>query len=69
MTNYARIYRLGMTPWEKYGKAAAATIAARLDREDTDRTRPVGRALDLGCCPQLRPSPSQRRQRTKHTIS
>lgn len=49
MTNYARMYRLGMTPWEKYGSAAAASIAAALDREERDRSRPLGRALDLGC--------------------
>jgi 2-polyprenyl-3-methyl-5-hydroxy-6-metoxy-1,4-benzoquinol methylase len=28
---------------------AAASIAARLDREETERSRPLGRALDLGC--------------------
>lgn len=49
MTNYARLYRLGMTPWEKYGKAAAAGIAEVLDREGDDRSGPLGRALDLGC--------------------
>jgi SAM-dependent methyltransferase len=49
MTNYTRMYRLGMTPWEKYGPAAAASIAAALDREEGDRGRPLGRALDLGC--------------------
>lgn len=49
MTNYARMYRLGMTPWEKYGPAAAASISAVLDREGNDRYRPLGRALDLGC--------------------
>jgi predicted TPR repeat methyltransferase len=49
MTNYARMYRLGMTPWEKYGPAAAASISAVLDREESDRGRPLGRALDLGC--------------------
>lgn len=49
MTNYARMYRRGMTPWEKYGPAAAASIAAVLDREEHDRGRPLGRALDLGC--------------------
>jgi SAM-dependent methyltransferase len=49
MTNYARMYRLRMTPWEKYGPAAAASISAVLDREQNDRCRPLGRALDLGC--------------------
>jgi SAM-dependent methyltransferase len=49
MTNYARMYRLGMTPWEKYGAAAAASISAVLDREENGRSRPLGRALDLGC--------------------
>jgi SAM-dependent methyltransferase len=49
MTNYARLYRFGITPWERYGTAAAASIAARLDREETERSRPLGRALDLGC--------------------
>ncbi|HSZ43520.1 MAG TPA: class I SAM-dependent methyltransferase [Trebonia sp.] len=49
MTNYARMYRLGMTPWEKYGTAAAGSIAAVLDREVHDRSRPLGRALDIGC--------------------
>ena len=49
MTNYARMYRLGITPWERYRTAAAASIAALLDREQADRTPPLGRALDLGC--------------------
>jgi SAM-dependent methyltransferase len=49
MTNYARMYRLGFTPWERYGQAAAASIAALLDCEETERSRPLGRALDLGC--------------------
>jgi SAM-dependent methyltransferase len=49
MTNYARMYRFGITPWERYRTAAAASIAARLDREETGRSRPLGRALDLGC--------------------
>ncbi len=49
MTGYALGYRLGFTPWERYGPAAAASIAALLDREETERTRPLGRALDLGC--------------------
>ena len=49
MTNYARMYRLGITPWERYATAAAASIAALLDREESERSRPLGRALDLGC--------------------
>jgi SAM-dependent methyltransferase len=49
MTNYARMYRFGITPWERYRTAAAASIAALLDREETERSRPLGRALDLGC--------------------
>jgi SAM-dependent methyltransferase len=49
MTNYARLYRFGFAPWERYGTAAAASVAALLDREETERSRPLGRALDLGC--------------------
>lgn len=49
MTNYARMYRFGFTPWERYGQAAAESIAARLDREKAGCDRPLGRALDLGC--------------------
>jgi SAM-dependent methyltransferase len=49
MTNYARMYRFGITPWERYGAAASASISALLDREEAERSRPLGRALDLGC--------------------
>ncbi|MEQ3552557.1 class I SAM-dependent methyltransferase [Pseudonocardia nematodicida] len=49
MTNYERLYRLGITPWERYGRATAESTRARLDREAADRGRPLGRALDLGC--------------------
>jgi SAM-dependent methyltransferase len=49
MTNYARMYRFGITPWERYATAAAGSISALLDREQTERSRPPGRALDLGC--------------------
>ena len=50
MPNYALMYRLGVTPWERYGRAAAGSIGALLDREQSDRShRPLGRALDLGC--------------------
>jgi len=36
MTNYARMYRFGITPWERYRAAAAASITALLDREETE---------------------------------
>src|SRR5215472_4034710 len=49
MTNYARMYRFGFTPWERYGTVAAASITALLDREEAERSRRLGRALDLGC--------------------
>jgi SAM-dependent methyltransferase len=49
MTSYAVLYRFGFTPWERYGRAAAASIAALLDREEAERSRPLGRAIDLGC--------------------
>lgn len=49
MTNYARMYRFGITPWERYGTVAAASIATLLDREENERSHPLGRALDLGC--------------------
>lgn len=43
------MYRLGTTPWEGYAAAAAPSVAAVLDREEADRTPPLGRAIDLGC--------------------
>jgi SAM-dependent methyltransferase len=46
---YAFLYRFGITPWERYAKAAAASIGAMLDREEAGRSHPLGRALDLGC--------------------
>lgn len=49
MTSYARMYRFGITPWERYATAAAASASALLDREETGRTRLLGRPLDLGC--------------------
>jgi SAM-dependent methyltransferase len=48
-TGYALAYRFGITPWERYGRVAAASIGALLDREEAERPRPPGRALDLGC--------------------
>lgn len=49
MKGYAVAYRLGFTPWERYRTAAAASIRTLLDREEGERSRPPGRALDLGC--------------------
>ena len=49
MRRYAFAYRLGITPWERYGVAAAPSIAAVLNREEAERSGPVGRALDRGC--------------------
>jgi SAM-dependent methyltransferase len=49
MRRYALAYRLGVTPWERYSTDAASSIGILLDREESDRSRPLGRALDLGC--------------------
>jgi SAM-dependent methyltransferase len=46
---YQLAYRLGVTPWERAGREAAAAFTALLAREEADRTSPWGRALDLGC--------------------
>lgn len=48
MTDYARMYRLGFTPWERYGPAAGAQLRSWLQREAEERDSP-GRALDVGC--------------------
>lgn len=49
MRRYALAYRVGLAPWERYATAAQASIGALLDREEAERSRPLGRALDLGC--------------------
>lgn len=46
---YAIAYRLGLTPWERAGEAAVEHFDRLLHREEADRARPLGRALDLGC--------------------
>jgi SAM-dependent methyltransferase len=46
---YALAYRFGFTPWERYGRIAAASVGALLDREEAERSTPLGRAIDLGC--------------------
>ncbi len=48
MTNYARLYRLGIRPWERYSSTAASSVAGLLDRVEAQHGAP-GRALDLGC--------------------
>ena len=48
-TGYALAYRFGITPWERAGEAAEASGTVLLDREEAERSRPLGRALDLGC--------------------
>jgi SAM-dependent methyltransferase len=48
-TGYALLYRFGITPWERYVKAAATSIGVMLDREGAERSQPLGRAIDLGC--------------------
>jgi SAM-dependent methyltransferase len=48
-TAYAVAYRLGITPWDKNGAGADDAFQRLLDREERDRRRPFGRALDLGC--------------------
>ncbi|KAE8763330.1 class I SAM-dependent methyltransferase [Georgenia thermotolerans] len=49
MMGYSLAYRLGFTPWEHHGKVTRAHVEALLEREEAGRSRPPGRALDLGC--------------------
>lgn len=49
VNKYGIAYRLGVTPWERYGTAAATSIGRLLDREEAERSGALGRALDLGC--------------------
>jgi hypothetical protein len=46
---YQVAYRVGLTPWENAGEAGQQSFDVLLDREEQGRTRPWGRALDLGC--------------------
>ncbi|GAB3483253.1 class I SAM-dependent methyltransferase [Nocardiopsis coralliicola] len=48
MGKYGWMYRLGYTPWERYGPVALAQFGRLLDREAGEQP-PAGRALDLGC--------------------
>jgi cyclopropane fatty-acyl-phospholipid synthase-like methyltransferase len=49
VTKYAKMYRLGFTPWERYGPAAGAQLETLLEQETKERGDALGRALDLGC--------------------
>ena len=46
---YDAMYRVGYTPWEHPGEAWMSQLAQRLDTEEAERAKPLGRALDLGC--------------------
>jgi SAM-dependent methyltransferase len=46
---YHWMYRLGITPWERYRVTASDIVTTMLDMEQTQRLQPPGRALDLGC--------------------
>ena len=46
---YTLAYRVGLTPWERAGQAAEQQFASLLDREENERTRPLGQAMDIGC--------------------
>lgn len=46
---YSLAYAVGFKPWEDASRKEAQRIAAMFDREETGRTPPYGKALDLGC--------------------
>ena len=48
---YKLAYAIGFPPWENAAthRPAAEQVAALFDREQSERTPPYGRALDLGC--------------------
>lgn len=46
MMNYPVMYRLGLTPWERYGLRSREQIAGILGQENPQSN---GRALDIGC--------------------
>jgi len=49
MSYYDVLYRMGLTPWERYGRVSFPAFAEQFDRVTADRPDPPGRALDLGC--------------------
>ncbi|MGH3425073.1 MAG: class I SAM-dependent methyltransferase [Nocardioidaceae bacterium] len=46
---YQIAYRVGFTPWDRKSPASLQQIAQLLDREQQQRTPPLGKALDIGC--------------------
>lgn len=46
---YNLAYRFGITPWDKSGAGEDEAFQRLLDREEQQRERPLGRALDIGC--------------------
>jgi len=46
---YTLAYAIGWKPWEAAGERERARLAALFDREEQERARPYGAALDLGC--------------------
>ena len=46
---YSLAYRWGITPWDKSGAGSDDAFQRLLEREERERGRPFGRALDLGC--------------------
>jgi SAM-dependent methyltransferase len=47
---YDAMYRFGYTPWERADREPwASSVGQLLDREEAERTPPLGRVLDLGC--------------------
>lgn len=48
-TGYTLAYGLDITPWQTPGTNHDPAFDRLMDREEVDRDRPFGRALDLGC--------------------
>jgi SAM-dependent methyltransferase len=46
---YRLAYAIGWKPWETAGQLERERVAAFFDREEQERVRPYGAALDLGC--------------------
>jgi SAM-dependent methyltransferase len=46
---YTLAYAIGWKPWETAGQLERERLAAFFEREEEERERPYGAALDLGC--------------------